>query len=207
MKHYSMVFLLVITALVLPSCSKDGSQEEKIRITIEKPDAQKKQEPAPQHASQAKQDQPEPAKPKPPAKAERPPESRQERPAPDARPQARAADRPLDFRNVAEHLDLTKYSKHEIKEYWLSIRGKRVHWAGTVYQARTSRKGFKILVENHNAPTRSGYNIVLLKKGPADIGEIAKGTEIRFSGVIIDVEAAKAGSGPIIVLADTKIQR
>lgn len=210
MKPYKIIILLVAASFLLSACSKDRSQEEKIRITIEKPEAQKPQEAAPKvevpqekpgAESQKREVRPQTAKPEP--APEREPIRSERRAEKAARPPA--ADRSLDFKHVAEHLDLTKYSKHEIKEYWQSIRGKRVFWSGTVYQAKTSGRGFKILVENRNALTRSGYNIVLVKKGPTDIGDIAKGTDIRFSGVLYDIHASK-GTGPVIVLVDVRIQ-
>lgn len=192
MKQHKIIILLVAASFLLSACSKDRSQEEKITITIEKPDTQKSQEAVPKAEVQQNKSMAESQ-----SRPERRPEKAARRPA---------ADRSLDFKDVAEHLDLTKHSKQQIKDYFLSIRGKRVFWSGTVYQAKTSGRGFKILVENRNALTRSGYNIVLVKKGPTDVGDIPKGTDIRFSGVIIDVQPAKAGSGPVIVLIDTKIQ-
>ncbi len=210
MKLANLFIVFGAMLFLLPACSKDRSQEEKIRITIEKPEAQKPQETAPkaevpgekpQAESQKKVARPQTAKPEPvPEREPVRPERRTERAASPPAP-----NRSLAFKYVAEHLDLTKYSKQEIKDYWLSIRGKRVSWAGTVYQARTSRRGFKILVENRNALTRSGYNIVLVKKGPTNIGDIPRGADIRFSGVLFDIQPSK-GSGPLIVLVDARVQ-
>ncbi|MBI5848311.1 MAG: hypothetical protein HZB31_10270 [Nitrospirae bacterium] len=211
MKSHKVIILLLAASFLVPACSKDRSQEEKIRITIDKPDAQRPQEASPRAEvperkssteSQQSEVRPKTSKPEPAPEGEPlKPERRDER---TARPPAQV--RSLDFRHVAEHLDTTKYSRQQIKAYFLSIRGKRVSWAGTVYQVRIGRNGYKILVENRTAPARAGYNIVLVNRGPSNIGHIANGTEIRFSGVIRDVGAARPGSGPVIVLVDTKIQ-
>ena len=45
MKTHKLIALLLAAFFLVPACTKDGSQEEKIRITIDKTDGQKAQEP------------------------------------------------------------------------------------------------------------------------------------------------------------------
>lgn len=211
MKRYKLVLVMLTAFFLIPACTKDGSQEEKIRITIDKAEPQKRQERAPKAEAPVEKPASEPKK------KEAAPQKKIAEPLPQRNPAGaerrdeRAArppvpDRSLDFRYVAERLDSTRYSRQQIKEFFLSIRGKRVSWAGTVFQAKLGSRGFKILVDNRAAPAPSGYNIVLVKKGASNTGYIAKGTDIRFSGVIIDISPAKPGSGPVVVLVDTRIQ-
>ncbi|HDZ00660.1 MAG TPA: hypothetical protein ENH52_04250, partial [Nitrospirae bacterium] len=144
-------FWLIICLSLISGCSgKSTPNEEKITITIEKPSqtAQKEKENAhdvsksvsvsPEHKQKEK---------KPGSKTLRKPvaptPSRLSKPAPQRsfnKPvQKNKLAKKMDFRSVAQRLNIDMHSKSEIVGYWKSIVGKSVTWGGVVYRVKAGR--------------------------------------------------------------------
>jgi len=251
-----LIFIVLAGSAVLLSygCGERGApREEKITITIERPEeAQKPPTQVQQQTAQQPVSSPQPPaeqtapthagaetvtpKPKPSGPQTLPPvkprETKEEAAAPAPAPQkepepvrpiqvtkepqreetktARATlpeERALDFKTVAEGLDVSKHTKAEVKEFWLSVIEKQVVWTAKATTVRTGRRGFKILANDPSVPTDIDYNLVLRGREQQEKAQsISEGQRIKFRGTIASFDYGKGERGAIIVLTDVEIQ-
>lgn len=207
------VAVISAVLIVFAGCSKkEGPEEEKIRITIERPEVPAGKEEA--RPVEKPKDKP-PAE--PPSKPAEKPENEDEvkpKPHPEDEKTAINPEKPierpkgerLDFRTVAENLSIDFRTKREIKEYWADVRGKTVKWHGKIFRVKTGRRGFKILVENPAMKSKEGFNIVIVGRGQDNkTSSLKAGENVRFTGNIVKFDYGKGGLSPMVVLDEVKI--
>lgn len=218
MKTRRIAMLACVLLFIAGGCREKPAEEEKIRITIEKPSekASEKSAPAPAVQDTGKAEVKKPAAGELPAKKSVPEQKEENAATP--RPMSRMkeagsahvgeepAGERLAFRKIAEFLNRDTRSKEQIRHFWSKLRGRTLMLEGEVVRIQPGRGGFKILVNNSAASSPQGYNIVLVGRGQEErLQSLSPGTPVRFRGTVIDFEAGGKGFGPILILRNSQI--
>lgn len=98
-----------------------------------------------------------------------------------------------DYITLIDDLNSARQTELYIQEHWKQKVGTEIRWSGKVFDVRRDRNVAKLYIAKSEKPRYEGYNVILYVPDLQAAGQLKKGEEITFTGVIREYDEKRGG--------------